>query len=89
MPINRKDFDNGKFQTRHDNRDTHPIAVLLKKNNASLAFTVKEIIKATKMKEDSVRSMLRNFEEAGLIVHKTPFFAWKEVQKRNKPKRRR
>lgn len=88
MPIKRSVFESGKFQTRHDDRDAHPVAVLLRKNS-HLAFTVKEIVKKTGMKEDSIRSMLRNLKIEGKIVHKQPYLAWKEVQRRNRPKRRK
>lgn len=89
MTINRKDFDTGNFNAKHTDRKVHPIAVLLKENS-HLAFDIKEIIKKTGMKEASVRSMLRNFQKSGLIVHKTPFFAWKEKGKsNNKSKRKR
>lgn len=83
MPINRKDFDNGNFKTRHDDKESHPVSVLLRKNS-NLAFNVKEISKRTKMKDETVRSMLKSLKEMGLVVHKQPYFAWKKVEKKVK-----
>lgn len=77
MPIKRRDFQNGNFKTRYTDRTKHPVAQLLKKN-VSMAFTVSEITKRTGMLEDTVRSMLRMLKADGLIVHKTPYFAWKK-----------
>jgi len=60
-------------------RMNHPVAVLLK-SNVNLAYTVDEICKLTKMKDDSVRSILRVLkEEEKVIVHKSPYFAWSRV----------
>lgn len=86
MSISRKDFDRGNFNARHIDRVRHPISVLLRENS-NLAFNVQEIIKKTRMKEDSVRSMLRTFQKAGLVVHKVPFFAWKENRHKSKHRR--
>lgn len=82
MPITRKNFEIGNYKARQINRTNHPIAVLLRKY-PNLAFTVKEIVSRTKMKEYTIRSMLRRLREDDLIVHKSPYFAWK---KRSNPK---
>ena len=78
MPIKRKDFEAGNFKgRRHSNRLNHPVAILLKKN-ISLAFKVEEISKRTKMNEDTVRSMLGCLKRDGVVIHRTPYFAWKK-----------
>lgn len=86
MPISRKDFEKGNFKTRHNDRKNHPVAVLLRENK-NLAFNVKEIVKRVKMKEDTVRSMLRGLKQDGLVVHRQPFFAWKVTNNRKLPKK--
>lgn len=87
MPISRKTFDDGKFKTRHNDIEAHPIAVLLRKNS-NLAFSVKEIIKRTGIKEDTVRSAIRNLKIEKMVVHKQPYFAWKVVVKKEQTKRK-
>ena len=82
MPIKRDVFDNGTFQRRrHSDRTNHPVALVLSKNTG-LAYSVRELAKATKMKEDTVRSMLQSLMKDGLVVHKAPYFAWKLSKKK-------
>lgn len=76
MTIKRKDFDQGKFNRSYLVKE-HPIVILLK-GNIQLAFKADEIAKRVKMNECTVRSMLRKLMERGLVVHKTPYFAWKK-----------
>lgn len=84
MPIKREVFENGNFvKRRHSDRSQHPVALVLSKNTG-LAYTVKELSKETKMNEDTVRSMLGSLAKDGLVVHKTPYFAWK-VSNKKKP----
>ena len=56
MPISKKVFEEGDFRKRYDNLGKHPVTLLLSKNQ-NLAFTVKEMSKRVKMKEETVRSM--------------------------------
>lgn len=91
MPIKRKDFDSGKFGIRYTDRAKHPVVVLLY-GNVGLAFRADEISKRCKMNEDTVRNMLHQLIKTGKVLHKTPYFAWKNKprakakKKRNKKK---
>lgn len=90
MPIQRKRFETGNFKNPRLNNDrtNHPVAVLLRKNQ-NLAYTVKEICKRTKMKSETVRGMLRILiKKDKMVVHKSPYFAWK-VKKRKTTKKKR
>lgn len=87
MPISKKVFEKGDFKKRYENLDEHPVAVLLYKNQ-DLAFTVKEIVKRVKMKPETVRSTLRNLDDRGVLLHKTPYFAWRVVKKRSPAKKK-
>lgn len=87
MSISRKDFENGNFKRRNNNRLTHPVTVFLRKasrNSRDFAFTLKEIAKVVKMKEESIRSMLRSLKQDGLVLHKQPYFAWKTQPSKKK-----
>lgn len=81
MPISRKTFEAGKFENKRVQRIDHPVVVFLSKNTLK-AYTVKEITKAVKMNEDTIRSMLETLKKKKLILHKTPYFIWKEVKKK-------
>lgn len=76
MPIKRKNFLAGKFPGKNTDRTKHPVVILLSKNK-NLAYTVKEISKVTKMKENTIRSMLHQLRKSGAILHRAPYFAWK------------
>jgi len=82
--ITRKDFEQGNFKKRVNSRDKHPVLLFLKKNRFH-AYTIKEIIKAVGMGEDTCRSMLRILKKDKLIEHKIPYFAIKE----NNPKKKK
>lgn len=74
MAISRAEFETGQFKKRVYIRTEHPVFRLLSKN-PSLAFTVKEIAKQVQMKEETIRSMLRELIADGHVVHKTPYWA--------------
>lgn len=76
MPITRKKFENGSFLKKRNNRNEHPVAIFLLKHY-KFAFNIKEICKACKMKECTVRSFIRSLRIENKVVHKTPYFAWK------------
>jgi hypothetical protein len=82
MPISRKTFEAGKFKNKREDVFTeHPVAVFLSKNPFK-AYTVREITKGVKMKEDTVRSMLATLKKKKVILHKTPYFIWKDKKRR-------
>ena len=87
MPISKKVFEEGDFRKRYDNLGKHPVTLLLSKNQ-NLAFTVKEMSKRVKMKEETVRSTLRNLDSRGVLLHKAPYFAWRAVKKRSPAKKK-
>lgn len=74
MAISRKDFERGSFARRVYDRTEHPVYKLLAGNQAQ-AFTVHEIARRVKMKEETIRSMLRELIADKLVVHKTPYWA--------------
>jgi len=77
--IKRKDFDNGNFKRiSNPGTEEHPVAQFLKKHTRSSAFTAKEIAKNIKMMENTVRGMLSKLIKDGLVVHKSPYYAWKK-----------
>ena len=74
MGISYKDFKTGNFDKKASNdRLKHPTYVFLKQNKNN-AYTIKEICKGTKMKEDAVRNMLRILISKKLVLHKQPYF---------------
>jgi len=75
--ISKKDFINGNFKKRNSGGLKHPVAILLK-TEKKYAFTVNDITKLTRMKLNTIRSMLRSLIQKGLIIHKAPYFIWKE-----------
>jgi transcription initiation factor IIE alpha subunit len=88
MPITRESFMKGNFKVRNTSRKDHPIAELLS-DKRHLAFTVKDIVKHTKMKEETARSMLRMLMQEGYVVHKTPYFTWKNAERNCKSKKKK
>ncbi len=80
MSIPIKDFVEGNFEESKFKEIDHPVLVCLKKNR--LAFSVREIVEKTKMKMNTVRSMLTVLKKKGKVVHKTPYFAYKEYCKK-------
>jgi predicted ArsR family transcriptional regulator len=84
MPISRKEFVSGKFQTRNDNFEGHPLTVYLGKNRDK-AFTVKELAKISNLTDEGIRGHLRIMKDKGLIQHKQPYFIVK-VKVVSKPK---
>ena len=77
MPITRKKFLKGDFDRAFLKREAHPVAIFLRKNY-SYAFKFSEIIHKTKMNKNTVRGALRTLKKKGLIIHKSPYFAWKK-----------
>jgi len=74
--IKRKSFEDGSFKKRRIYRTEHPVAILLKKK-IGYALTVRELVKITKKNKFTVRSILAKLMSDGLVVHKSPYFAWK------------
>lgn len=83
MPITRQKFSEGSFKARSNKIGSHPITTLLR-NKSNLAFSVKDMKRLTKMKEDTIRSMLRNLIKKKLVEHKPPYFAWKLSTKKKR-----
>lgn len=78
MPIKRSDFIKGNFHRKYVvSREDHPITVFLRKNH-KYAYKANEIAKAVRMKESTVRSMIRQLKKDGIVSHKAPYFAWKK-----------
>lgn len=63
---------NGKFKTPQKKKE-HPVYLMLTRNR-SLAFTVKEIARDVRMKENTVRSMLRVLIKEKKVLHITPYW---------------
>jgi len=83
--ITRDKFVQGNFKAKANmDRTAHPVAVFLREHS-KWAFSVKEIVKRVKMKEDTVRSMLAKLRQDNLVEHKAPFFAWKIKPLKLKP----
>lgn len=81
MSISRQNFNNGSFKKRINSRMNHPVFKLLSKNS-SQAFSVKEISRITRKKEDTVRSMLKKLIADGVAIHKAPYWALKVSNKK-------
>lgn len=86
MPISKKQFESGKFKKRVYTRKDHPVFKFLEKNPGK-AFTVAEIAKSVKMKEETIRSMLAGLIADGLIVHKIPYWAIKQRPRSKRSKK--
>ena len=72
MAINREVFKEVYLKT---DRSKHKISVFLKQNK-NQAFKVSELAKKIKMKEVSVRGMIRNLAKDGLIISKKGYVIW-------------
>ncbi len=83
MPITRQRFSEGNFKARSNKMGSHPITNLLRNKN-HLAFSVTDMKRITKMKENTIRSMLRSLIKKKLVEHKAPYFAWKLPNKKKK-----
>lgn len=75
--ITKKEFDTSNFPKRAStNRRSHPIYLFLKKNKGH-AFKTLEIVKGTKMKQNTVRGMLTQLIKDKLVSHNTPYFMFR------------
>jgi len=90
MAITRNNFHNGKFKKRTTtDRTMHPVVKFLRKNHRN-AFTVKEIADGTKMKQETIRSLLAKARKDGLVEHTAPYFiAVVKTHNRSKSKKRK
>ena len=77
--ITRKEFVKGNFEgfVAYGKRQDHPISKFLRENY-QFAFKIEEIARKVKMNKSTVRSMLTELKKDKLVVHKTPYFAWKK-----------
>ena len=76
MSITIQEFDEGNFDRRGKKIiKTHPVIVFLEENKR--AYKIKEICKATGIKENTLRHFLRDQVKKGIIIHKVPFFTLK------------
>jgi predicted transcriptional regulator len=71
--ITRENFEKGNFKTVNSDKEKHPVLLFLKKNRKN-AYTIKEIVKHTKMKEQTVRSIIRKLIKENKVIHKIPYF---------------
>lgn len=76
MAISRTDFEKGNFRKRVYSRTEHPVFKLLAAHPQQ-AFTIHEISRVIKMKEETIRSMLRELIKDGVVVHRQPYWAIK------------
>lgn len=74
MSISYSDFVKGNFKKRNSVKE-HPVLIFLR--SSKRAYTVGAIIRKTKMKKMTIRSMLRKLVNSGIVVHKQPYFAFK------------
>jgi DNA-binding MarR family transcriptional regulator len=72
-PTAREEFLNGKYMTRHEDLNTHPVTVILEENR-NRPMTVKDIKEATGIKDSTVRGALKRLRKAGRLIHKEPHF---------------
>ena len=87
MAISREAFLRGDFAKRSPaDRTQHPVMKFLRKNHRN-AFTVKQIVEAVGMKEDTVRGFVSVAKKDGLITHNSPYFIVNLTAK-DKPKKR-
>ena len=86
MPIKRVKFFQKKIQIKRINNE-HPVISFLK-INSDKAFSVKEMARITKMNDSTIRSILSKLMKKKLIIHRKPYYIWKNVprdqQKRKK-----
>jgi len=86
MAISREAFFRGDFAKRSPaDRTQHPVIKFLRKNHRN-AFTIKQIVEAVGMKEDTVRGFVSVAKKDGLIIHNSPYFIAK-LNSKNKPKK--
>ena len=71
MSISIKEFKEGKINIRNLENE-HPALVFLKKNKR--AYTIKELAKETKIKENAIRDRLSVWKKRKIVVHKSPMF---------------
>jgi Mn-dependent DtxR family transcriptional regulator len=74
--ITRQEYERGNFKSREDDVEKHIVTLFLKKHKDK-AFTAKELVKYIKMNKYTLRGALKKLREKGLVVHKTPYFIWK------------
>lgn len=76
MPITKEAFDKGDFKKRKFPKTENPVVVFLRKKKKARCpgYTCKEIAKALKTSEDSVRGFLKRAKKSRLVKHKTPYF---------------
>jgi len=87
MAISREAFFREDFAKRAPaDRTQHPVMKFLRKNHRN-AFTVKQIVEAVGMKEDTVRGFLAVAKKDGLITHNSPYFIV-NLTVNNKPKKK-
>jgi len=79
MSVSIKNFVENKFKRNQFKKIEHPVLIFLKKKKR--AFKVNEIVKATKMNKNTIRSMLRKLIKQKIVEHKSPYFAYKEYCK--------
>lgn len=82
MSISLKEFRRDNFRKKVNSRDQHPVLLFLRKKQR--AYTVEELIKAVKMNENTVRSMLRVLVKKNVLEHKSPYFGCKKETLRRK-----
>ena len=87
MAISREAFFRGDFAKRSPaDRTQHPVIKFLRKNHRN-AFTIKQIVEAVGMKEDTVRGFMAGAKKEGLVHHDSPYFMIKlTVNKKAKRK---
>ena len=73
--IKYEDFKKGNFKKIGNKSKDHPVLIFLRKKKK--AYNIPAIIVATGMKQQTIRSMLRVLMKKGLVIHKTPYFAYK------------
>ena len=87
MAISREAFLRGDFPKRSPaDRTQHPVIKFLRKNHRN-AFTIKQIVGAVIMKEDTIRGFLSSAKKDGLVHHDSPYFIVNLTAK-NKPNKK-
>ena len=71
--ITRRQFNEGTFAHRNNNPSEHPVIKFLARNNGK-AYTVKEISKYLRIKEDTIRGFMKTALAKKWVIHKTPYF---------------
>ena len=87
MAISREAFFRGDFAKRSPaDRTQHPVMKFLRKNHRN-AFTIKQIVEAVGMKEDTVRGFMAGAKKDRIITHNSPYFIVNLTAK-DKPKKK-